>query len=321
MKIVVVDNSRVSIKILTTMLEDNGHEVIGFLDSAKALSHIRCDKDVDVLLTGLELNPSSGFELCWDTRLLVSRGRQIYILAMSSSAEDSKLIETLDSGADDFIRKPPNLQELLARLRVAERMKYMQEELIKLATLDCLTGILNRRAFFDAAAAHCAAAQKGADLSAIMFDIDHFKKVNDKFGHDIGDRTLVDVVGTVEKEFGLFARMGGEEFALLLPNIAKEGALEIAEKLRAQVEALEIETEDKLKPLKVTCSFGVSEWTKGDTIESLLKRSDLALYLSKESGRNQVQFNKHTTQDFIPERTEVVEVEFVELDPDVVELN
>lgn len=319
MKIVVADNSRVNLKILTTMLQDHGHEVVSFLDSSEALSYIRCEQDVDVVLTGLELSPISGFELCWETRLLVSRGRQIYVLAMSSSAEDSKLIETLDSGADDFIRKPPNLQELLARLRVAERMKYMQEELIKLATLDCLTGILNRRAFFDAAAAHCSAADKGADLSAIMFDIDHFKRVNDRYGHDIGDKALVAVVGTVEKEFGLFARMGGEEFALLLPNMAKDEALDVAEKLRAEVEALAIETEDQSKPLKLTCSFGVSEWSKGDTIETLLKRSDLALYLAKESGRNQVQFNKHTTNDFIPERTEVVEI--VELDPDLVELN
>ena len=319
MKIVVVDNSRVNLKILTIMLEDHGHEVVSFLDSSEALSYIRCEQDVDVVLTGLELSPISGFELCWDTRLLVSRGRQIYVLAMSSSAEDSKLIETLDSGADDFIRKPPNLQELLARLRVAERMKYMQEELIKLATLDCLTGILNRRAFFDAAVAHCTAADDGADLSAIMFDIDHFKRVNDRYGHDIGDKALVAVVGTVEKEFGLFARMGGEEFALLLPNMAKDEALDVAEKLRAEVEALALETEDQSKPLKLTCSFGVSEWSKGDTIETLLKRSDLALYLAKESGRNQVQFNKHTTNDFIPERTEVVEI--VELDPDLVELN
>ncbi len=319
MKIVVVDNSRVNLKILTTMLEDHGHSVVSFLDATEALTYIRCEQDVDVVLTGLELSPISGFELCWDTRLLVSRGRQIYILAMSSSTEDSKLIETLDSGADDFIRKPPNLQELLARLRVAERMKYMQEELIKLATLDCLTGILNRRAFFDASVAHCTAADDGADLSAIMFDIDHFKRVNDNYGHDIGDKALVAVVGTVEREFGLFARMGGEEFALLLPKAGKEEALVVAEKLRAEVEALDIEAEGYSKPLKLTCSFGVSEWAKGDSIESLLKRSDLGLYLAKESGRNQVQFNKHTTNDFIPERSEVIEI--VELDPNVVELN
>lgn len=319
MNIVIVDTSRVGLKILTSMLEGHGHQVVSFVDAAKALSYIRTELSVDVVLTGLELSPISGFELCWDVRLLAARGRQVYVIAMSSSDEDSKLIETLDSGADDFVRKPPNAQELLARLRVAERMKLMQSELIKLATRDCLTGILNRRAFFDASIEHCNAGDEGTDLSAVMFDIDHFKRVNDKFGHDVGDKALLAVVGSVQKETGLFARMGGEEFAILLPRTAKDEALEIAETLRADVERLEIETEGHNKPLKLTCSYGVSEWTKGDSIESLLKRSDLALYIAKEGGRNQVQFSKHTTQDFIPERTEVIEV--IELDPNEVVLN
>lgn len=314
MNIVIVDSSRVGMKILSTMLEEHGHKTTQFVDAQKALDYIRCDQSVNVLLTGLELPTMSGFELCWEVRLLTQRGRQIYVLAMSSSNEECKLIETLDSGADDFVRKPPRIQELLARLRTAERMKSMQEELIKLATQDCLTGILNRRAFFDAAETHMFNASNGENLSAIMFDIDHFKKVNDRYGHDMGDKALLSVVGAAQREFGVFARMGGEEFAMLLPRIDKDHAMDVAEGLRKDVENLVIETDKK--PFKITCSYGVSVWHEGDTIESLLKRADLALYISKESGRNQVQFGKHDVEDFIPERTEVIE-----LDPDVFELN
>ncbi len=301
MKIVIVDSSRVGLKIISSILEHQGHEICTFTDGSDAFDFIRNNLDVNLLLTGLELASMSGFELCWEVQLLSQRGRQIYILAMSSDHDKQKLIETLDSGADDFISKPPNEQELLARLRVAQRMQLMQEELVKLASLDSLTGILNRRAFFDRADLHCINANEGEALTAIMFDIDHFKRVNDVFGHDIGDVALTCVVGSAQRDFGLFARMGGEEFALLLPCTAKDRAMEIAEDLRADVENLKIETPQK--PLRVTCSYGVSEWQKGDTICALLKRADLALYMAKEGGRNQVQFGQHTVKDCVPERS------------------
>ncbi len=301
MKIVIVDSSRVGLKIISSILKNQGHETHVFTDGKEAFDFIRSDLDVNLLLTGLELPSMTGFELCWDVHLLTQRGRQIYIMAMSSNHDESKLIETLDSGADDFISKPPQERELLARLRVAQRMQAMQEELIKLASLDSLTGILNRRAFFDRSEMHCQNAEDGKALTAIMFDIDHFKRVNDVFGHDIGDKALTSVVNTAQKEFGLFARMGGEEFAMLLPGIAKDEAMDIAEQLRLGVKNLRIDTPKK--PLKITCSYGVSEWQEGDTIEGLLKRADLALYMAKESGRNQVRFGDRNIKMPVPERS------------------
>ena len=301
MKIVIVDSSRVGLKIISSILENQGHETHVFTDGKEAFDFIRSDLEVNLLLTGLELPSMTGFELCWDVHLLTQRGRQIYIMAMSSNHDESKLIETLDSGADDFISKPPQERELLARLRVAQRMQAMQEELIKLASLDSLTGILNRRAFFDRSEMHCQNADEGKALTAIMFDIDHFKRVNDVFGHDIGDKALTSVVNTAQKEFGLFARMGGEEFAMLLPGIAKDEAMDIAEQLRLGVKNLRIDTPKR--PLKITCSYGVSEWQEGDTIEGLLKRADLALYMAKESGRNQVRFGDKNIKMPVPERS------------------
>lgn len=316
MKIVVVDSCRVELDLLSTMLVENGHETVLFTDALEALKFIQCDQSVNVLLTGLETTSMTGSELCWEVRLLAQRGRQIYIIAMSTNNEEGNLIETLDCGADDFIHKPPKQQELMARLRVIERMRMMQEELIKLASLDCMTGIFNRRAFFEAAVAHCHNAVNGEKLTAVMFDIDHFKKVNDRYGHDVGDRAIVSVVDCIDKETGLFARMGGEEFALLLPGYDKAAAMKIANKIRVSISRLLIETETS--SLKLTCSFGVSEWSKTDSIESLLKRADLALYRAKESGRNRVEFGKYNPNDFVPDLSEQVEI--IELNPELVEL-
>lgn len=301
MKIVIVDSSRVGLKIMSKMLEGHGHEIICFQDGQEAFDFLCSDSSINVLLTGLELPSKSGNELCWDLRLLAQGGKQIYIIAMSSNHEESKLTETLDSGADDFVTKPPRVQELLARLRVAQRMQVMQDELVKLASLDSLTGILNRRAFFDKAETLCKDADNGENLCAIMLDIDHFKKVNDKYGHDVGDQALLAVVKAAQREFGLFARMGGEEFAMLLPRVTRSEAMDVAEHLRHDIEALKIEA--PAEPLRVTCSFGVSEWHNGDSIEALLKRSDLALYDAKENGRNQVQFCEEDISGVVPERS------------------
>ena len=301
MKIVMVDSSRVGLKIISEMLKGQSYDIHTFTDGREAFEFIQKEPDVNLLLTGLELPSLSGLELCWEIQLMNQQGRHIYIIAMSSNHDECKLSEALDSGADEFITKPPRVQELMARLRVAQRMQTMQNELIKQATIDSLTGILNRRAFFDRAICHCNRANDGEPLSAIMFDIDHFKRINDRFGHDIGDMVLSRLVKVVNQERRLFARMGGEEFILLLPSLDQAEAMEAAEEVRRGVEQMRFDVGGGA--LQVTCSFGVSEWGSEDSIDSLMKRADLALYLAKESGRNQVRFGKHNIDDVVPERT------------------
>lgn len=301
MKIVMVDSSRVGLKIIAAMLKDQCNDIHIFTDGLDAFEFIQQEHDVDLVLTGLELPSMSGIELCWETQLMKHHGRHIYIIAMSSNSDEAKLSETLDSGADEFISKPPRKQELMARLRVAQRMRAMQNQLIKQATLDGLTGILNRRAFFERAGFYCNEADEGAALSAIMFDIDHFKSINDRFGHDVGDKVLCSFVQLVEEDLGLFARLGGEEFILLLPQVGQAQAMEIAEEIRCRVEQMDLKV--GAHAVAVTCSFGVSEWGLNDTLDRLIKRADLALYLAKESGRNQVRFGKDNIGDVVPERT------------------
>jgi two-component system, cell cycle response regulator len=286
MRVVLVDPSRTVLKFVGRLLEARDHEVRAFTDGQVALDCIRSDPKVGALITSAELISMSGIELCWETRLLATCERQIYVILMSSSQDRQKLIEALDCGADDYIGKPPVAEELYARLRAAERVATMQQELVRLATTDPLTGVLNRRAFFERAVEACARAQAGATLSAILFDIDHFKRVNDIYGHDVGDRALCAVAQEAAIAGALVGRLGGEEFALLLEGHGINDALALAEHLRGKMAALQFDTSNGM--LTLTCSFGVSMWEADDTIELLLKRADVALYAAKTGGRNRV---------------------------------
>src|ERR1700676_3690334 len=138
MRVVVVDPSRTVLKAVSRLLAVDGHEVSSFLDGPEALAHIKSDAGVDALIASAELTTMSGIELCWETRLLSGRDRAIYIILMSSNSDQKHLINALDSGADEFIGKPPAKEELYARLRSAERLVRLQRELIRLATTDPL---------------------------------------------------------------------------------------------------------------------------------------------------------------------------------------
>jgi two-component system cell cycle response regulator len=287
MNVVLVDPSRTVLKIVTGLLEARDHEVRSFTDAQGALDYIKSDPTVEALITSAELTSMSGIELCRRTRQLASRGRPIYVILMSSNRDGQTLIEALDNGADDFIGKPPVVEELYARLRAAERVGTMQRELLHLATTDPLTGMLNRRAFFVHAEEACARAEAGGALSAVMFDIDHFKRVNDVHGHDIGDTAIRGIAREAAATGkAILGRLGGEEFAILLEGRAISEAVDVAEDLRLRLSELRFET--NAEEMTLTCSFGVSQWQADDTIDWLLKRADMALYQAKMGGRNRV---------------------------------
>src|SRR5215467_13145803 len=167
MRVVLVDPSRTVLKCVGRLLEARDHEVRAFTDGQAALECIRSDLKVGALITSAELGAISGLELCWETRLLATCDRPIYVIMMSSSQDQYRLIEALDSGADDYIGKPPVAEELYARLRAAERVAAMQQELVRLATTDSLTGAFNRRAFFERAHEAASRAGSGPGPSAI----------------------------------------------------------------------------------------------------------------------------------------------------------
>jgi two-component system, cell cycle response regulator len=283
MRIVVVDPSRTVLKAVSKLLESEGHAVSVFVDVGEALDFIKAERDVSVLITSVELSPMSGIELCWKTRLLTGCDRTIYIILMSSNSEEQHLINALDNGADELIRKPFASEELYARLRSAERLLRLQSELIRLASIDPLTGVFNRRVFFEQAEQ---TQRRSATHSVIMFDVDHFKQINDTHGHGVGDQVLGGIGREAAYRGGIVGRLGGEEFAILLEGAGLEAATAHAEMLRTRLAQLSFET--GRGGLSVTCSLGVAEGQGGEGIDHLLKRADAALYQAKESGRDRV---------------------------------
>jgi two-component system, cell cycle response regulator len=285
MRIVLVDPSRAVQRAMRDLIAQGGHEVLSFYEGQKALDCIKADPDVRALITSVQLPDISGLEVCSAARRLVGSRRPLFIIVMSSTEDFGLVVKALDNGADDFIPKPPMVEELRARLRAADRLTSMQYELIKYATTDSLTGLLNRRAFLEDASEACASAGAGKPISTILFDIDHFKSINDGFGHEAGDIVLA-TVGTAAKMVanGSVGRLGGEEFCVL-ERCDLADAVELAETLRSSIKNLKF---SKCDLGSVTCSFGVAEWEQDDTIDRLLRRADIAMYEAKSTGRDRV---------------------------------
>ena len=282
MRIALVDQSRTIARIVSELVAADGHEVLGFTDGRAALACLEADTEIRALITSVQLGDL--FELCAAARELAGSRRPLYVMLMSSSDDRAVVVKALDRGADDFIRKPPDVEELRARLRLADRVTRMQRELIVHATRDSLSGLLHRREFFHRAEDAAAQAAAGRPLSAIMLDIDHFKEVNDRHGHEGGDRAIVSVASQIALIDGVSGRLGGEEFGILL-TVDLASAVAMAEELRAaiaQMPSFDVGGAGK----SVTASFGVAQWQRGDSIDHLLQRVDMALYQAKRRGRN-----------------------------------
>ena len=227
----------------------------------------------------------SGIELCAAARKLSGSRRALHIMLMSSSEDYYLAVTALDNGADDFIHKPPNPDELRARLRLADRVTSMKQQLIQFATTDLLTGLLNRRAFFDTAQDMCRAAQGGQALSAIMFDVDHFKRINDTYGHEMVDRVLAAMGVHVKMTDGVAGRLGGEEFCVLAFGEIAD-AMEWCGVLQHAIRAQRFQHSGQ--SFGITCSFGIAEWEADDSIDRALRRADVAMYEAKRSGRDRI---------------------------------
>jgi diguanylate cyclase (GGDEF)-like protein len=286
MHIVLADGSRTGLMIIKRMLDPRGDEVAFFLDGHEALDYILATPQADVLITSFEIGGISGTELCWEARLLADSGRPFYVIAMSSSNDPQHAIGVLDAGADDFMSKPPRPDELAARLRVAERTLMMQRRLIEMATIDALSRLYNRGAFREKYETAVTTIADDDTLSLVLFDIDHFKRINDVYGHDAGDEVIRAIGRLHTPPDTMFARIGGEEFAVVLPGIPIDGAKAVAEHLREQIAAIELPRGEEV--IRLTASFGVAELMHGESSNDLYRRADSALYYSKNGGRNLV---------------------------------
>lgn len=286
MHVVIVDPSRVVQQKLAAELEATGCYVDCFAASDLALRFVETTRTVDVILTSLELEPIPGLELCWKTRTLVSEKRPLHIIVMSSNTSERALAEALDCGADDFVVKPVRREELMARLRAANRMITLQRQLVEQADTDYLTGVLNRRAFLAMMEEKRRELDATDSLSVCLLDIDRFKSINDTHGHDVGDDVIKAVARIAGEEAPIVARLGGEEFALAFPVLDAEQAAHWCEVIRKAI--ADCEFEGCGQPFQATCSFGVSAWSADEPLSAALKRADQALMAAKRNGRNQV---------------------------------
>jgi diguanylate cyclase (GGDEF)-like protein len=198
-------------------------------------------------------------------------------------------IQGLNLGAVDYITKPYDPAEFTARVRAALRTKHLQDLLATQALIDGLTELWNRRYFDRRLQAEVSlAARSGHAFSCILCDIDHFKSLNDRYGHSFGDFALRQVARVLRdgcRQEDVVCRYGGEEFAILLPNTPITGAMEMAERLRSAVEALELVWQEN--PVHITCSIGVAQASSVEA--NVIEMADQALYTAKAAGRNRVE--------------------------------
>ena len=292
----VVDDDRLTCVTLRASLANEHREVVTAPDGEAAWEIIRA-RHPRLIITDWEMPRLDGPGL-------VARIRDsdlpsyTYVILLTARSESDDIVDGLDRGADDYLTKPFNPQELRARVGIGERILRLEDHLLdtqaalrELATTDMLTGLLNRRAVTEQALAELGRCERaGSSLSVALVDVDHFKQVNDTHGHMVGDRVLSAIAGALRdgvRPYDHVGRWGGEEFLLVLPEVDGERGAVAADRVRARLAAADM----GLGPGSVTVSMGVASTVPGQQLDldSLLSRADQALYAAKDAGRNRVQ--------------------------------
>jgi len=286
-KVLVVEDSQTNVGILVGLLQD--YDVLVALEGHAALALLERETP-DVILLDIVMPGLDGFEVC---RRIKAREdwNAIPILFITARTDEASIIEAFDAGGSDYVTKPFRSMELLARVRIQVEYRRAMDQLRTMAVTDALTGLLNRRAFFaDGIRLFNEARARALPLAAMMVDIDHFKHVNDRYGHAYGDEVLKRVADGLRDHLSprdLCARVGGEEFALLLPVADTALAVGLANRLREHLQTLAIDTPSG--PLSVTVSIGVAPTSAAlETLDELLAQADGHLYAAKRNGRNRV---------------------------------
>ncbi len=297
MKILVADDDPVTRTLLETHLRQWGHEVVTAEDGDGAWQELTKDDPPKIAVLDWMMPKRDGLDIC--TALRESeKDSYAYIILLTSRSAKEDVVKGLDAGADDYIVKPFDYSELRTRVRAGARIVKLQDELraaLKVsefrATHDSLTGLMNRSAILEILEKELSRAWRTqTPLSVVMADIDHFKQINDVYGHAAGDQVLKEAARRISssiRQYDHCGRYGGEEFLVVAPGCGRSSAREIAERLRRNLCKSDIAVEDKA--VRVTLSLGLAEYRLGQDVDSLIKEADAALYRAKQQGRNRVE--------------------------------
>lgn len=296
-KILVIDNRANTAERTRAALVPH-HEVTIIDDPLTAVMHA-AETRYELIIINLDMDSVDGLRLCSQLKSL-ERTRQTPILIVVAPDDHQRLLRALDMGVNDYLIRPIDKQELLARAntqirrcRYTDQLRSHVQATMEMAVTDPLTGLYNRRYMESQTAALVEhAINRGKALSILALDVDHFKAVNDEHGHAVGDRVLQELASRLKqaiRNIDMVCRIGGEEFVIVLPNTSADVATKIADRMRRSVSGTPFNVGSRNGPLTVTVSIGVAAVeSASDTMESVMKRADEALYSAKRAGRNRV---------------------------------
>ncbi len=302
-RLLVVEDSETSAALLGRYLR-NRYQVRHAHDGEEAWKTLLSDHHIELVVTDIQMPRMTGHELLKKIRQSdVPEIKNLPVIVMTTADDNSDRNQAFENGASDFVRKPIDPIELQARVSVHQKLsrtireldanrKLFQEQ----ATTDPLTKLKNRRAFFEMGVGHFSLARRhGNDLSVIAIDIDHFKRINDTYGHQVGDEVLVaiaEIFSNAARVEDISARLGGEEFSILLPDTNRLGAAVLAERIRDSIDAKKIAVAGG-RTLSLTVSAGIASYGADgrESLEQLMSVADKRLYLAKKNGRNRVVIN------------------------------
>jgi two-component system, cell cycle response regulator len=303
-KLLLVEDSDVQGSTVKRTLETLGYQVSWARSGIEGLKLARTERP-DLIILDVVMADVDGFAVCrWLKMTLDTRDIPVIMLTVKSEVHDR--VEGLNVGANDYLPKPFADEELEARILAALRVRATQAELRErnqqleamihrveaLAVTDPLTGLFNRRKFSDVLRREFAVTKRYRnELSCLMIDIDHFKLINDRHGHDFGDGVLKDVATTLMhnlREVDLACRYGGEEFAVLLPHTPKENALVVADRITRCVRELKLNYDGTSVPVSVSVGIASTKDITTNEAEELVRSADVALYEAKRLGRDRI---------------------------------
>ena len=296
MKILVAEDDAISRMLLQRTLQRAGYEVAAVEDGCRALAELSKEDPPRLALLDWIMPGMDGIEVCREVRRRKDHA-YTYLILLSSRETKQDIVQGLESGADDYLTKPYDAEELKARLRAGERILELEDRLVEAresmrfqATHDILTSLWNRGVIVELVSREVVRARREKSCNAVMMcDIDHFKKVNDQNGHAAGDDVLREVARRLQtsvRSYDMVGRYGGEEFLVVLNKCDPSSAVARAENLRNIVAAKPILL--STKSMTVTISIGVALTTDfpNRDADDILHAADMALYAAKEAGRN-----------------------------------